>query len=68
MATRAFDGINFCEQLFKKTSQGPFLPSVGQIGPAVWEKMFKEIVDDARRTTDDGQTTLKAPHEQVVLR
>ena len=35
MATRVFDGIKFYEQ----------------IGPAVWEeKMFKEIVDDARRT------------------
>ena len=48
MATRVFDGIKFCEQFLKKTSQGTFLPSLGQIGPAVWEeKMFKEIVDDA---------------------
>ena len=36
---------------------------IGTIGPAVWEeKMFKELVDDALRTTDDGHsTTLKAP-------
>ena len=51
MATRVFDGIKFCEQLLKRTSQGTFLPSLVQIGPAVWEeKMFKEIVDNARRT------------------
>ena len=51
MATRVFDGIKFCEQFLKRTSQGTFLPSLVQIGPAVWEeKMFKEIVDDARRT------------------
>ena len=41
------DGIKFCEQLLKRTSQGTFLPSLVPIGPAVWEKMFKEIVDDA---------------------
>ena len=51
MATRVFDGIKFCEQFLKKISQGTFLPSLVQIGPVVWEeKMFKEIVDDARRT------------------
>ena len=50
MATRVLDGINFCEQFLKKTSQGTFLASLVQIGPAVWEKMFKEIVDDRRRT------------------
>ena len=50
MATRIFDGIKFCEQLLKRTSQGTFLQSLVQIGPAVWEKMFKEIVDDARLT------------------
>ena len=53
MATRVFDGIKFCEQLFKRTAQGTFLPSLVQIGPAVWEEeMFEEIVDGARRTTD----------------
>ena len=53
MATRVFDGIKFCEQRLKRTSQGTFLPSLVQIGPAVWEeKMFKEIVDNAQRTTD----------------
>ena len=47
------DGIKFCEQFLKRTSQGTFLPSLVQIGPVVWEeKMFKKIVDDARRTTD----------------
>ena len=51
MATRVFDGIKFFEQFLKRTSQGTFLPSLVQIGPAVWEeKMFKEIVDDAQRT------------------
>ena len=76
MATRVYDGIKFCEQFLKRTSQGTFLPSLVQIGQAVWEEMFKEIVDDARRTThtarrttDDGHiTTLKAPLEHVVLR
>ena len=57
MATRVFDGIKFCEQFFKRTTQGTFLPSLVQIGPAVWEElMFNEIVDDARRTTDTGWT------------
>ena len=51
MATRVFDGIKFCEQFLKRITQGTFLPNLVQIGPAVWEeKMFKEIVDDARRT------------------
>ena len=70
MATRVFDGIKFCEHFLKRTSKGTFLPSLAQIGPAVWEeKMFKEIVDDAQRTTDDGHiTTLKALLEHVVLR
>ena len=63
MATRVFDGIEFCEQFLKRISQGTFLPSLVQIGPAVWEKkMFKEIVDDRHLTT------LKAPLEHVVLR
>ena len=52
MATGVFDGIKFCEQFLKGTSQGTFLPSLVQIGPAVWEEeMFKEIVDDTRRMT-----------------
>ena len=70
MATRVFDGIKFCEQVLKRTSVGTFLPSLVEIGPAVWEeKMFKKIVDDARQTTDDGHIiTLKAPLEHVVLR
>ena len=55
MATRIFDGIKLCDQFFKRTSQETFLPSLVQIALAVWqEKMFKEIVDDARRTTDTG--------------
>ena len=70
MATRVFDGIKFCEQFLKRASKGTFLPSLVQIGPAVWEeKMFKEIVDAARCTTDDGHiTTLLAPLDHVVLR
>ena len=63
MATRVFNGIKFCEQFLKRTSQGTFLPSLVQIDPAVWEEeMFKEIVDDRHITT------LKAPLEHVVLR
>ena len=63
MATRVFDGIKLCEQILKRTSQGTFLPSLVQIGLAVWEeKMFKEIVHDGHITT------LKAPLEHVVLR
>ena len=51
MATRGFDEIKFCEHVLKRTSQGTFPPSLVQIGPAVLEeKMFKEIVDDARKT------------------
>ena len=57
-ATRLFDGIKYCEQFLKRTSQGTLLPSLVQIGPAAWEKkMFKEIVDDARRTRQDRQQT-----------
>ena len=62
MATRVFDGIKFCEQFLKRTSQETFLPSLVQIGPAVWEeKMFKEIVDDAQCTTQDGRWTHDKP-------
>ena len=54
MATRVFDGIKFCKQFLKRTSKRTFLPSLVQTGPAVWEeKMFKEIVDDARQMTHD---------------
>ena len=53
MASRVFDGIKFCEQFLKRTSQGAFLPSLVQICPTVWdEKIFKEIVVNARLMTD----------------
>ena len=35
METRVFDGIKFCEQLLKRTSQGTFLSSLVKIGLAV---------------------------------
>ena len=35
MATRIFDGIKFCAEILKRTTQGTFLPSLVQIGPAV---------------------------------
>ena len=54
MATRVLDGIKFCEKFLKRTSQGTFLPSLVQIGPTVWEEMFKEIVDEAQRARDTG--------------
>ena len=58
MATRVFDGIKFCEQFLKKTSQGIFLPCLVQISPAVWEEtMLKEIVDEARRTQDHPKSS-----------
>ena len=47
-----FDGIKFCEQFKKRTSQGTFLPSLVRFGLAVWEMLFKEIVEDARWTMD----------------
>ena len=70
MATRVFDGIKFCEQFLKRTTQGTFLPSLVQIGREVLEElMCKEIDDDARLTTDAGhRVILKAPLEHVVLR
>ena len=47
MATTLFDGIKFCEQILKRTSQKTFLPSLIQIGSAVWEQMmFQDIVDN----------------------
>ena len=37
---------------FKEDLQRTFLPSLVQIGPAVWEEeVFKENVDDTQRTT-----------------
>ena len=58
MATRVFDGIKFCEQVLKKTSQGIFLPSFVETDQAVWEvKMFKEIVDDGRWTPGDPKSS-----------
>ena len=57
IATRVFDGIKLCAQFLKTTSQGTFLPSLVQIGQAVWEeKMSKEIVDDAQSTKHNAQT------------
>ena len=64
MATRVFDEIKFCEQLLKRTSQETFLPSLVQIGPAVWE-MSKEIVDAARRTQGDSKSSPGARCAQV---
>ena len=53
MATTVFDRIKFFEKSLKKTSQGTFLPSLVQIGPAFWkEKMFKEIADDIMTDTE----------------
>ena len=65
MATRVSDGIKFCEQFLKTTTQETFLPSLVQIGQAVWEDlMFKEIL-----TTHEGHgVILKAPLEHIVLR
>ena len=55
MATRHFDGIKFCEQFLKRTSQRNIPTKFGLTGPVVWEeKMFQEIVDDAWQTTDTG--------------
>ena len=41
MATRVLDGFKFCEQILEMTSQGKFLQGLVQIGPEVWEEMFK---------------------------
>ena len=35
MTTWVFDGIKFCEHFLQRTTQGTFLPSLVQIGPAV---------------------------------
>ena len=61
MATRVFDGIKFCGQFLKRTSQGTFLPNLVQTGPAVWEKkMFREIVEDTRQTQDHPKSSPQA--------
>ena len=66
MATRVFDGIKFYDQFSKRTSQGTFLLSLVQIGPAVWvEKMLKEIVDDAQRTQHRPKGSPWATYAQV---
>ena len=58
MATRIFDGIKFCEHILKRTSKGKFLSGLDQIGPAVLKKkVFKEIVDDERRTQDHRKSS-----------
>ena len=58
MVTRVLDGIKFCEPLLKRTYQGIFLQSLVQIGTVVWEeKMFKEIVDDGRRTQQNPKSS-----------
>ena len=64
MATRVFDGIEFCEQFLKRTSLETFLTSLVQIGPAVWEKILKKLL----AMDDQHLTTLKAPLKHVVLR
>ena len=64
LATRVLDGIKFCEQFLKRTSQGTFLPSLVQIGSVDWEEeMFKEIDDNTQQT----QHHPKALLEHVVL-
>ena len=66
MATRVFDKIQFYEQFLKRTSQRTFLPSLVQIGPAVWEEqLLKEIVDDARQTQDHPKSSPCARCAQV---
>ena len=66
MATRVFDGIEFCEKFLKRTSQGTFLPSFVQIGPAAWEeKMFLEIVENAWRTPHHPKSSPWARCAQV---
>ena len=66
MATRVFDGIKFCEHFLKRTTQETFPPSVVQICPVVWEElMFKEIVDNGRRTPGDPKSSPRACFAQV---
>ena len=66
MATRVFDEIKYCVQVLKRASQGTFLLSLVQIGPVVWEeKIFKEIVDNARRTHHHPKSSAIAHCAQV---
>ena len=45
-----------------------FSPSLVQIGPAVWEEMFKEIVDDTQCTTDTSPPLMLCSGELKTLR
>ena len=54
---RVFDGIKFCSQFLKRTSQGTLLSSLVQTDPVVWEEMFKEIVEEARQTQDHPKSS-----------
>ena len=52
--------------IFEEDLQGTFLPSLVQIGPAVWEEgMFKVIVDDARWTHHHPKSSRWARCAQV---
>ena len=63
---QSLDGIKFCEQFQKTTSQGTFLKSLVQMDQVILqEKMFKEIVDDARQTSFDPQSSSWAHCAQV---
>ena len=54
MATRVFDGIEFCEQFLNRTSQGTFLPSLSKLAQRFGRRCLKKLLTthDARRTTD----------------
>ena len=53
MATSVIDGIKFCKQSLKRTSQGTFLSTLVQTGQGVWEEMmFEEFVDGGQQTMD----------------
>ena len=57
MATRVMIEIQSLEQFWLSFTQETCLPSFIKIGPVVYEeKMFKEIVDDARRTPGIGRS------------
>ena len=62
MATRVYDGIKFCEQFLKMTTQGTSCQLWFKLAQRFERLMFKEIVDDGHRVI------LKAPLEHVVLR
>ena len=65
MATRVFDGIKFCEQFLKMTSQGTFMPSLVPIDPAIRGEDVKEIVDKRRQTQDHPKSSPLARCAQV---